>query len=101
MERIKAFLGSEWILPVSLAVIGGIIRRLRSGRCSSASLIFGMAMAGFVGVLAHLALQDVAMSAGLKSAIVGVAGYAGGDLLNAASRKVCVMVGMDDRKKGE
>jgi hypothetical protein len=89
------------LAPVLLAVIGGVVRTLESGRCSLVALLAAMATAGFTGCVVHLALESMSLAAGYKAALTGVAGYAGGDLLRVASRRLVAMAGTakgeDDR----
>ena len=82
----------EWIeticisLPaVTVAILGGALSYLssRTGdrRFSWYWFIVGTAGAGFVGIIMHCALGAYDIRPGIKSAIIGISGYASNDVL--------------------
>lgn len=77
--------------PVLLALFGGSVRVLRGpGRCSVRQVLATIITAAFTGYMVHLLLQPVAfVPEGVKQACVGVAGYAGGQLLDILADRVC------------
>lgn len=84
---------------ILLALTGGFIRWMRGGECSIWTLVVGVLSAGFAGILAFLFLEGTSIAPTMRGAVVGVAGYAGGDLLQVLSRRVCrIAMGVDERK---
>ncbi|MGE4469346.1 MAG: phage holin family protein [Desulfovibrio sp.] len=91
-DRIKSLLdqGLVLLMPLVLAVLGGVVRALHDGKkCSWRRMLVSVLTAGFVGLLIFLVLQEVEASGSLTGAACGVGGYAGGDLLNTLARRVC------------
>ncbi len=84
---------SFWVklsIPVLIAAAGGIVRALqRTDRCSWKSLIIGVLTSAFTGVVVHLLISDLEVSAAVKAGVVGVSGFASGDLLRILSSRVC------------
>lgn len=81
--------GIKMLPALALALVGATVRWLRAGGCDLRSLCIGMATGAFAGVLTFLWLQDVALAESLKGALVGLSGFAGGDLLQAVTRRAC------------
>jgi hypothetical protein len=82
--------GLVLLVPVLLAVFGGVVRVLHDGRsCSWRRMLVSVLTAGFVGLIIFLVLQEVQASGSMTGAACGVGGYAGGDLLNTLARRVC------------
>lgn len=95
MEELRHYLDqlAAAALPVGLAVLGGVVKWARGDRCTVAGLMVGMVTAGFVGLLVNFALDGVALGDGMKACVIGVCGYAGGDILQVASKRVCTIAG--------
>jgi len=73
---------SKLLLPISLALLGGLARVLRKGQERSMSQVLGALVAAvFVGALAYLFIQDWNIPEGMKVAFVGASGYSSGALL--------------------
>lgn len=89
----------EMMPAIALAVMGGIVKWARGGSCSLAGLFVGLLSAGFAGVVVYLLLDGTTVSHTMRGAAVGIAGYAGGDLLQVFSRRMCrwAMGGVDER----
>ena len=67
---------------VILAILGGFVRIIQSTEeFSIARLITGIISAGFVGILLYLFMYDLNLSPTFKAAIIGISGYAFGDIL--------------------
>lgn len=77
------------VIPFILAAVGGIVRAVHQGRCSLSGLFVGVLTGAFVGVLMHLMMDSLPIEPGMKSAVVGMSGYAGGDLLNTLATRLC------------
>ncbi|MFK4765463.1 phage holin family protein [Desulfobaculum sp. SPO524] len=77
--------------PVLLALFGGTVRVLRGpGACSARYVFATIVTAAFTGYMVHLLLEPVAfVPEGMRQACVGVAGYAGGQLLDIIADRVC------------
>ncbi|WP_027178781.1 phage holin family protein [Maridesulfovibrio bastinii] len=77
-------------VPVLIAAAGGVVRVLqRDGQCSVKSLFVGAITSMFAGVCVHLLITDLQLSEAVKAGIVGVSGFASGDLLRALSTRAC------------
>lgn len=77
--------------PVLVALLGGVVRVLRGpGPCSLRYVLATIVTAAFTGYLTHKLLSGVPMLAdGVKTACVGIAGYAGGKLLDIMAERFC------------
>ena len=79
-------MAEEWIkkllLPVSIALTAGVARTILDGERRTFGEFFrGLFLAGFVGALVALALSNTSFSETYKGFIIGVASFAGEDLL--------------------
>lgn len=77
--------------PILVALLGGLVRLLRGpGPCSLRYVVATIVTAAFTGYLTHEALSSVpVMPDGVKTACVGIAGYAGGKLLDIMTERFC------------
>ena len=77
--------------PVLVALLGGAVRVLRGpGPCSFRYVLATIATAAFTGYLTHAALTSMqSVPDGVRTACVGIAGYAGGKLLDTVAERVC------------
>ena len=80
-------------LPLGLSVLGGVVKWARGERGTVAALAVSVVTAGFVGLLAHFALEGSSLAEGTKACLIGISGYAGGDILQVASKRVCTIAG--------
>ncbi|MCP4021576.1 MAG: hypothetical protein GY729_07025 [Desulfobacteraceae bacterium] len=84
-EWIKELVNNFWpiLTVVGLPAIGGAVSYLNKSKkeFSLWSLCVGMLTAGFVGLVVHYLLQSMNMHMGVKSAIIGISGYASRDVL--------------------
>lgn len=72
-----------------LAALGGVVRSMQAGRCGLKAVAYAAVSAGFAGVLVHLLLQSSGLPAGLQAAMVGISGYASGELLKIMAVRLC------------
>jgi len=79
------------LIPTLLAAAGGGVRVIQGGSCSWKSLLVGVLTSAFTGVVVHLFISDLAISPSVKAGIVGVGGFASGDLLRVLADGVCKM----------
>lgn len=80
-----------FVPPVLLALAGGTVRVLRGPEpCSVRQVLATVVTAAFTGYLVHLLLEPATfVPEGMRQACVGVAGYAGGQLLDIISARMC------------
>lgn len=79
-------MGEEWIkkaaLVLSIALTAGVARSIASGERRSFGQFFqGLFLAGFVGALTAMALSQSSYSEPVKGFIIGLAAFAGEDVL--------------------
>jgi hypothetical protein len=72
-----------------LAALGGVVRVLRLGKCGAKAVTVAAISSAFAGVLVHLLLDATSLPVSAKAAMVGVSGYAAGELLKILSVRVC------------
>lgn len=78
------------LLPLLLlAALGGVVRSMQAGRCGLKAVITAAISAGFAGVVVHLLLQSSGLPLGLQAAMVGISGYASGELLKILAVRLC------------
>ena len=99
MDSIKSF--AEGIaVPLLLALFGGAARAVRRGVKSWRQFAGSLFVSGFAGLIVHLLLQDVNLSASVKGALVGLSGYSGGTILDGlasrAQRRIEPIIGPGD-----
>ncbi|GEM_PF-1693005 len=84
--------------PILVALGGGAVRVLRGpGPCSLRYVFATIVTAAFTGYLTHAALSSVpAVPDGVRTACVGIAGYAGGKLLDIVAERFCKVAGKVD-----
>lgn len=77
-------------MPLIMALLGGFARViLRPIPGSAFMTVCRIATSAFAGVIVYLAIQDYsAITPSMKSAIVGIGGYAGVDLLDILSSRL-------------
>lgn len=77
-------------MPLIMALFGGLARvMLRPLPGKAIMLVFRVIASAFAGMVVYLAIQDYSsISPGMQSAIVGVGGYAGVDLLDILSNRL-------------
>lgn len=87
--------------PVLVALAGGAVRVLRGpGPCSFRYVVATVVTAAFTGYLTHAVLSSMSMVPdGVKTACVGVAGYAGGKLLDIMAERFCKVAAKADLGK--
>lgn len=91
LARASGFITS--IVPVIiLAMLGGIVRSVQAGRYGWRAVLFAALSAGFTGVIVSLLLQSSGLPTGVQAALVGVAGYASGEILKILSYRLCRMM---------
>ena len=81
-------------LPVlGLALLGAMVRLLHTeGEITPRRFLTGALTGLFAGALAFLALQEWDFSVAWEGALVGLVGYAAGDLLPVAATRLCKLV---------
>lgn len=72
-----------------LAALGGVVRSMQAGRCGLKAVSVAAVSAGFAGLVVHLLLQSSGLPAGVQAAVVGISGYASGELLKILAVRVC------------
>ncbi|CAK7067583.1 MAG: hypothetical protein DELT_01716 [Desulfovibrio sp.] len=75
-------------VPLLLSMFGGIAKALREGVRSCRQFAASMVVSGFAGVIVHLLIQDMAFSASVKAALVGLSGYSSGIILDALAARL-------------
>lgn len=91
MSYLKALLESiKSEMPIIMALFGGMARVILHPLPGSAITVIARAAASaFAGFIVYLILQEhTNLSQNLQSAIIGVAGYAGVDLLDILSSRL-------------
>ncbi|MGE4554350.1 MAG: phage holin family protein [Desulfovibrionaceae bacterium] len=93
-HHIQSFLDQLIVLffPVSIAIVGGLVRAFHERRCSLRRIAVGVVTSGFTGLLLALFCEYMQIVGPLQGVICGVGGFAGGDLLISAARKFCEVV---------
>ena len=76
------------MLPMLLAVFGGLARVARFGTPSWKQFLSAIVLSAFTGVLVALLMQDLNWSDSVKSAIIAISGYSGGIILDAMVDRV-------------
>lgn len=77
-------------IPLALlAALGGVVRSMQAGRCGLKAVTVAATTAGFTGLILHLLLQSSGLPAGVQAALVGIGGYASGELLKILAVRVC------------
>lgn len=77
--------------PLLVALAGGVVRVLRSsGPCSLRYVAATITTAAFTGYLTQLVLSSIpTIPNAIQTACVGIAGYAGGKLLDILAERFC------------
>ncbi len=94
MERIppEAGVNASILLPALIAALGGVVRVLQQkDKCNWRALVVGLLTSAFAGAVVHLLITDMAMSDSVKAGIVGVSGFASGDLLRVLAKRFCTI----------
>ncbi len=79
------------LLPVLFfAILGGIVNQINRPReqFSWWWLLVGIVTAAFVGIVVHLLLEPTSFPSGLKSATIGISGYASREVLSLLKKRV-------------
>lgn len=77
-------------LPLALlAALGGIVRSMQAGRCGFKAVAVAATTSLFAGVIVHLILAQTDWPLSIQGAIVGLSGYASGELLKIMAVRVC------------
>lgn len=79
-------------LPIILALFGGLARFCRGREHSWRQLVSGLVVSGFAGTVVSLFIADTALSFTVKAAIIAMAGYMGGWVLDAIARRLAKAV---------
>lgn len=87
MTDLKAFMEAV-ILPMLLAIFGGLARLARFGVTSWKQFLSAIVLSAFTGVLVSLLMQELAWPESVKSAIIAISGYSGGVILDALVDRV-------------
>jgi hypothetical protein len=90
--------------PILVALAGGAVRVLRGpGPCSLRYVAATVITAAFTGYLTHSVLTSIHLVPdGVRTACVGIAGYAGGKLLDILAERFCkVAASKVDRHLGK
>ena len=82
MDDIKTFL-EGLAVPFILSIFGGLARSFRDGVTSWRKLVGELFISAFAGVMVHLLVQDVDLSANTRAAMYGISGYSGAMILDA------------------
>ena len=87
MTDFKAFT-EAFVLPMLLAIFGGLARMAHFGVTSWKQFLSAVVLSAFTGVLVSLLMEDLAWSPSIKSAIIAISGYSGGIILDALVDRV-------------
>lgn len=78
------------IVPVVLlASLAGVVRSMQCGKTGLKAVTIAATSAAFAGLIVHLLLSETGMPASLRAAMVGISGYASGELLKILSVRMC------------
>ena len=77
------------LLMSLLAALGGVVRALRLGKCGAKAVTVAAISSAFAGVIVHLILDQTNLPMSMKAAMVGVSGYASGELLKIMTARMC------------
>lgn len=78
------------LVPVTLlAALAGVVRSMQCGKTGLKAVSIAATSAAFAGLIVHLLLSETGMPASLRAAMVGISGYASGELLKILSARVC------------
>ena len=77
-----------FVLPMLLAIFGGLARMARFGTPSWKQFLSAIVLSAFTGVLVALLMQELAWPESVKSAIIAISGYSGGIILDAMVDRV-------------
>lgn len=84
---------------VTVATLGGVVSylstRTKDNRFSWYWFVVGAFGAGFVGIITHCALEAYDINQGIKSAVIGISGYASNDVLLLVKKRF-----LDNLRKG-
>ena len=77
-------------LPLAiLAALGGVVRSMQAGRCGLKAVAVAALSALFAGVVVHLLLAQTDWPLSAQAALVGLSGYASGELLKIMAVRAC------------
>lgn len=82
----------------SLAVLGGVVRALRSPHCTAKQLVIEFFTSLFAGIIIWLVIRDLPFGEYYRAGIVGVCGYIAPKMLDYFSVKACAYIGVDGGK---
>ena len=91
-------------VPLVMAIFGGVTRVFRDGFRSWRHFAGAMFVSGFAGVVVHLLIADLPVSATTKAAIVAISGYSGGmmlDILTSRVQRGAETIGLAGKWDGE
>lgn len=78
------------LVPVTLlAALAGVVRSMQCGKTGLKAVSIASSSAAFAGIIVHLLLSETGMPASIRAAMVGISGYASGELLKILSARVC------------
>ena len=100
-ERVVPFI--EWLQritpPLILAVVGGLVKLLRdSCKITLGRVIVCIITAGFAGVEVFLLIQDLGLPSYLQAGLVGISGFAAGEILDTLSNSVVKFASLYSKK---
>ena len=74
-------------MPLLLSLFGGIAKAFREGFLTWRQFAASLIVSGFAGVIVHLFIQDINISANIKAGLVGLSGYSSGMILDALTAR--------------
>jgi hypothetical protein len=100
-ERVVPFI--EWLQritpPLILAVVGGLVKLLRdSCKITLGRVVVSTITAGFAGVEVFLLIQDLGLPSYLQAGLVGISGFAAGEILDTLSNSVIKFTSLYSKK---
>jgi len=72
-----------------LAALGGVVRSMQAGKCGFKAVAVASISSLFAGLITHLLLAQTEWPLGVQAALVGLSGYASGELLKIWVVRVC------------
>jgi len=90
--------GRSFLAAAALAVLGGVVRALRSSHCTGKQLVVEFLTSLFSGIIVWLILHDTPIGEYYRAGVVGVCGYVAPKILDYFSAKACNYMALDGEK---
>lgn len=88
IETLFQWMGG-WFPPVLLAMVGGIVRMLRTNDCTFRQWLASLAAAALAGWITASLMEAMGMTSDVIGPCAALAGYSGGTLLDICAERLC------------